>query len=266
MVKQKPILSIVTINFNNALGLNDTLKSMQAQLGKVEWEHIIIDGGSTDSSYSIISNYQEEAQVSIKLVSEKDSGIYDAMNKGLRLASGDYVAYLNSGDVLSSQNILSMLTAELLSHEDLDLAYGDIVFMGKDNLVTRCWKAGELRRYKMFLGWHLPHPMTTMKLQRLIELGGFDMKYKIAADYHLILKYVWNSGLKYKYLNLPLVKMEPGGVSNSSLRNMIKANYEVLMAWRDVNTIIYPFWLFVTKPLLKIFQIKFRKLRENQIK
>lgn len=253
------ILTLITINYNNASGLENTLKSIQNQVQVDDWEHIIIDGGSQDNSEMVINDYALASDHPVTIVSEADKGIYDAMNKGLRLARGINVAFLNSGDSLAKDDTLLSIISVLRRDNDVNLIYGNIVFKDTNEQPKRYWRPGEFRKYKLLLGWHLPHPMTTLKLDRVNVLGGFDEKLRIAADYHLLLKYAWAYKIKYKYLPCVTVNMEPGGISNGSLGNIIKANYEALLAWRDLDISVFPFWILFTKPLIKLGQYKIWK-------
>ena len=255
MNHSQAILSIITVNYNNESGLSRTLESISAQSKISDVEHIIIDGASTDQSLEIIQAYQNTSMHPVKISSEPDDGIYHAMNKGLDLATGRYVAFLNSGDILVKKDLLEILLSNLESDKDLDLLYGDLYFKGANPNITRFWSTGYFSKYKLWLGWHLPHPMTVLKLDTIRLLGNFNQQYSIAADYHLLLKYLFRPNIKYIYLQMPFVDMQPGGASNGSLRNIIFANVEVVRAWQDVTPHVRPIWLILTKPLSKILQL-----------
>ena len=255
MHHNQPTLSIITINYNNYNGLSRTIESISDQSKLNDVEHIIIDGASNDQSLEILQAYKETSLHLLKILSEHDDGIYHAMNKGLDLATGRYVAFLNSGDILVNKDLIKVILRSLELNKDLDLLYGDIYFRGGNKNITRSWTSGDFFKYKLWLGWHLPHPMTVLKLDTVRQLGKFNQKYSIAADYHLLLKYLFQPNIKYMYLQMPFVDMEPGGASNGSLRNIIYANFEVVRAWRDVSPHLLPVWLILTKPLSKILQL-----------
>lgn len=247
------VLTIVTINFNNAAGLAKTFESLYGRLSD-SVEIVVIDGYSSDGSRSVIEAHSVNLNFT-RIVSEADSGIYDAMNKGLALASGDYVAFLNSGDVLLDFDVTSFLTSVRSSR--LDGYYSNVFFLDNFGNVVRKWLVGPVSNFKIYLGWIPPHPMFAIKRDILIGLGGFDCSFKIAADYDLILRCFMISNLKAASLKNCTVGMENGGVSNGSLSGIVRSNIEVLASWRRLKGFI-PIWIFFTKPLYKLSQIKLR--------
>lgn len=253
------MITIITINYNNALGLERTLSSISSQDFRGEFEHIIIDGGSSDNSVSIIKNYSTSGNV--VWVSEGDEGIYDAMNKGLSIASNGYIAFLNSGDVLDGADKLSLITQKLKDNTVTDFLYGDLVFVSRDGSITRRWTAGKFQKWKLYFGWMPPHPMTVIKKSLLESVGGFNVQFKIAADYDLFLRLILTRKIAFEYLAVNTVKMEVGGVSNSSLLGIIRSNVEVVNSWIGIRGLIVPYWIFFTKPLLKFRQ--FRKFQSQ---
>ena len=254
------MLSLITINFNNCAGLQRTIRSVQAQETNYIFEHILIDGASTDQSLVTLKEYVEVVDNAIFL-SEKDSGIYNAMNKGLALASGSHIAFLNSGDILYDDSVLNDICKALQLDKSTDLLYGDVCFIDEQGSITRTWSAGNFKRSKLYYGWMPPHPMTTIRADILHNSIGFDEKFKIAADYDLMLTLLLQSKLLVKYLPKTLVKMELGGVSYGSLWGILKSNLEVLKSWMKNKSYLAPYWIFLTKPLSKIFQIKRWKLK-----
>lgn len=251
------MLSLITINYNNDAGLKRTLESVRKQVTDCDFEHIVIDGASNDRSLDIIENYKFVARRVI-VKSEKDSGIYDAMNKGLKLALGSHVAFLNSGDVLTHNLVLNKISSAIAYDEIVDFIYGDICFIDGVGRLTRTWRAGPYVRKKLYYGWMSPHPMTTIRKSILTELGGFEETLKIAADYDLMLKTLLRPHTVVNYIPDTIVSMELGGISNGSVRGIIKANYEVLKSWFRIKGFVCPYWVVLTKPLAKIFQLKGR--------
>jgi len=249
------VLSLVTINYNNEAGLKRTLNSVCKQKIDFDFEHIIIDGASTDRSTDVITKYSNSA-VNVIAVSEEDSGIYEAMNKGLRMASGSHVAFLNSGDVLNYNEVLKNITNAILYDKPVDFIYSDICFVDDHGNVSREWCVGTYWKPKLYYGWMAPHPMTTIRRSVLNEVGAFDQRLKIAADYNLMLKILMRPNISVRYLAETFVCMERGGISNGSIVGIIKSNYEVLKSWFEIKGIFAPYWIFFTKPLSKIFQLK----------
>ena len=228
---------------------------MRTQKGNFCFEHIIVDGASTDGSDGICGNYVL-AEKSVFFVSEKDSGIYNAMNKGIKLASGSHLAFLNSGDVLADEGVLERISLAITNDKSLDLIYGDLSLVDGDGRVKREWVSGTYNRTKLYYGWIPPHPMTTISASVLKDVGNFDERLDISADYDLMLRVLLRSSANVKYIPDIFVHMELGGVSNSSLRGVIKANFEVLKSWVKNTGILSPYWIFLSKPLSKLTQIR----------
>lgn len=246
------MLSIITINYNNSAGLTRTIESIVKQTQKTNFEHIIIDGSSNDGSVELLKSYSKEHNNTVCL-SEPDDGIYNAMNKGLSKANGKMVAFLNSGDVLASNTILEQLIIFLKNYDQSDIVYGDIRIVNADGVSIRNWRSGKYSRYKLLTGWMPPHPMTMINLEMIRKIGGFNEKYRIAADYDLLFRAINNKTARIEYYPNLLVKMEQGGVSNGSLQNILKSNLEVLEIWRQ-NWNFVPYWIFIAKPLRKLLQ------------
>ena len=233
--------------------MKKTLQSVEEQTLKTGFEHVIVDGGSIDESQKYIRNYIKRKK-NVKWLSEVDNGIYNAMNKGLALSSGDMVAFLNSGDVLTSPSILlelSKITAEFTS---FDVIYGDLEIVTLEGSLLRKWNSGHYSWLKVLTGWMPPHPMTIIRKEIMNKVDGFNEDFQIAADYDLLLKVFRYGKIKIKYFPKVTVKMESGGLSNGSIKSMFKANFEVLRAWRNQTVMLVPYWIFIMKPIRKIFQ------------
>lgn len=236
------MLTIITINKNDKMGLQRTQQSLEAQINQ-DFKWIVVDGKSSDGSISILST---RANITI---SEKDAGIYDAMNKGLNMAKGHWVMFLNSGDKLTRIDVTKTIIDELGSAEVL---YTDIV-MSNDGTITRKWRAGRYSYFKALLGWHPPHPGFVFLNKKYAQgYFSFNLDLSIAADYDLMLRILKDKALTHKYLPFTTVDMELGGVSNGSFKNIIKANLQCLTCWK--NDLFIPVWLPLTKPLSKLAQ------------
>jgi glycosyltransferase involved in cell wall biosynthesis len=253
-------ISIVTISYNNVIGLKLTLDSLAVQTNSMDLELIVIDGGSTDGSVELLKGYTESFGKFV-WISEPDTGIYNAMNKGLRMCSHFYVGYLNSGDTLYSIDTFSHYISIINSQKNVSAIYGDILFRDDTGKYVRIWRAGVIKRWKFYFGWMPPHPMTVIKKSLLIKIGGFDERLKIAADYKMILLIFYKMRTKAIYLEKSVVCMENGGLSNGRLSSIVQSNIEVLRCWYHVNRFAIPFWIFILKPVLKILQLQsIRKL------
>lgn len=215
-------ISVITVCYNSAGTIVDALRSVASQT----WpnvEHIVIDGASTDGTQGVIALHQSGLA---KVVSEPDRGIYDAMNKGLRLATGDLIGFLNADDVLAHENVLSDI-ATLAERDGADITYGDLVYIShKTKKAVRYWRSGRFSQFQLSLGWMPPHPSFYVKRSLVKKLGVFDIRYKIAADYDFMLRYLREPGLQVSYLPEVLVEMKTGGASNRSISAILSKSRE----------------------------------------
>jgi len=244
-------VSIITVVYNNAKTIKDAIESVLNQTYK-NIEYIVIDGGSTDGTVEIIKSYGGKIN---KFISEKDNGLYDAMNKGISLASGCVVGILNSDDFYASNDILEIVANEFVT-KDIDCLYGDLEYVGEDdiNKVMRYWKSKPYKEGLFQKGWHPPHPTFFVKRECYEKYGVFNLDFKIAADYELMLRFLEKYKLKSTYVPRTFVKMRVGGESNKSLSNIIKANIESYKAWKVNGLYINPL-MFLLKPLSKVLQL-----------
>jgi glycosyltransferase involved in cell wall biosynthesis len=215
-------ISVITAVFNNRDTIADTLDSVLAQ-SHADVELIVIDGGSTDGTLELLQGYSDGIAV---LVSEPDRGLYDALNKGLRLATGEVLGFLHSDDVFADADALALIASGFYS-EEIDAVYGDLVYVRRDNpqQVVRHWKAGTFTLSRLRQGWMPPHPAFYARKSVYDRLGGFDTSYRIAADYDCMLRFL-KSGIKAVYVPQVLVKMRLGGASNRSLKNILQKSRE----------------------------------------
>jgi len=243
-------ISIITVVYNNAETIKDAIESVLNQTYK-NIEYIIVDGGSTDGTVEIVQSYGDKIT---KFVSEKDNGLYDAMNKGIGLSTGDVVGILNSDDFYKSNDILEIVANEFMS-KDIDCLYGDLEYVDDNDTskVIRYWKSKPFKDGLFQKGWHPAHPTFFVKRVCYEKYGVFNLDFKIAADYELMLRFLERHWLKSSYIPKTFVKMRVGGKSNRSLSNIIRANLESYKAWKVNGLYINPF-LFSLKPLSKIIQ------------
>ena len=242
-------ISIITATYNSAATVNDTLKSIAAQTYP-GIEHIIVDGLSKDDTLECVRQYPHVA----KMITEKDKGIYDAMNKGVRMASGDIVGILNSDDLYASNEVLEKV---MKAFEDptVDAVYGDLQYVAADNInkVVRTWIAGNYSSRSFYFGWMPPHPAFFVRREVYEKYGHFQLELRTAADYEIMLRFLLKHKIKAVYLPELLVKMRAGGASNASLKHRINANKEDRRAW-ELNGLRPYFFTLWLKPLRKVVQ------------
>jgi glycosyltransferase len=222
-------ISVITAVFNNAGTIRDALESTLSQRYP-DVELVVVDGGSTDGTQKIIESYRDRIAT---YVSEPDRGIYDALNKGLRLATGDVVGLLHSDDAFADAEVLGRV-AQALQDSAADACYGDLNYVRKEppHAVVRAWKAGEFMPRKLALGWMPPHPTLYVRRAVYERLGGFDTCYRIAADYDWMLRLLTQSA-QVRYVPHVQVLMRVGGASNRSLRNILRKSVEDWQALRS---------------------------------
>ncbi|MEL6355833.1 MAG: glycosyltransferase family 2 protein [Bacteroidota bacterium] len=244
-----PSISIITATYNSEATLKETLTSVQSQILAAR-EVLIQDGGSTDKTLNIAKQFP-----SVVVRTEPDSGLYDAMNRGISRATGDIIGILNSDDYYADASVLSDVAELFASKPHIDAVYGDLDYVQQDQprKVVRHWQAGEGSRFRWRRGWMPPHPTFFVRRSVYDKYGTFNLSFRYAADYELMLRLCYKHKIKLGYIPRVLVKMRTGGVSNSSLRNRLIANQEDQRAWR-INGMPTPRGLAVTKPLLKLGQ------------
>jgi glycosyltransferase len=225
-------ISVITISYNSAHTIAETIQSVLRQ-DYEEVEYIIIDGQSTDNTDKIIKSYCNRIS---KYLREKDSGIYDAMNKGIQHATGDIIGFLNSDDLYARDNILSKVI-QIFKENNIDSCYGDLVYVDvkNKNKVIRYWKSSCFKRRKFHFGWMPPHPTFFVKKKIYHKYGLFNTDFNIASDYELMLRFLFKNGISTHYIPDVLVKMRIGGVSNKNLKNLIRKTTQDYMAWKLNN-------------------------------
>jgi glycosyltransferase involved in cell wall biosynthesis len=242
-------ISIITACYNSAATIRDTLQSIEMQ-DYSDIEHIIIDGASTDETLDIVGQFPHVS----KVISGKDKGIYDAMNKGIQVATGEVVGILNSDDVyVDSQAISKVITT--FNRSSADAIYADLQYVKYEDLskVTRTWRSGRFSKRKFYFGWMPPHPTFFVRKNVYDKLGNFNCNLRSAADYEFILRVLFKNNMRVEYIPEVLVKMRIGGTSNASLKNRLRANREDREAWR-LNNIRPYFFTIPFKPLRKVLQ------------
>lgn len=244
-------VSIITVVFNNEKTILHSILSVQNQTYK-NIEHIIIDGGSTDNTIKIIKNNIKSNCI---FISEKDDGLYDAMNKGIRIATGNIIGILNSDDIYNDNNIIEYIANKFILDTEVKILYGDLLYVKKDdtNFKIRYWKSKNISTNYFENGHVPPHPTLFITKDVYSKVGLFDLSYKLAADYEFILRLFKKHNFKRVYIPKLIVRMRLGGVTNKSYLNIFIQNYEIIKAWKQ-NGLKVPFLFLLRRFIIKIKQ------------
>lgn len=223
-------ISVITATYNREDTVQDALDSVSNQTYRAV-EHVVIDGASTDGTLEILERNRNRVAI---LVSERDDGIYDALNKGIGLASGEVVGFLHADDLFASDTVIGRIAAAFRD-PTVDAVYGDLVYVSRTdtNRVIRRWRAGPFSQARLRWGWMPPHPTFYVRRSVYERLGRFDTCYHIAADYDCILRFLGRGGIVPAYIPEVLVKMRVGGASNRSLANIVRKSREDYRALRE---------------------------------
>ena len=248
-------VSVITICFNAVEHIDETLRSVVMQDHR-DIEHIVIDGGSTDGTQQKIERYRE---VIAHFTSERDSGVYDAMNKGLLAATGEVIAFVNAGDMIAHRSCVSEMAAAF-ERSDAEAVYGDAYMVDPNDIrnVKRFWKGGEYRREAFRTGWMPPHLGTYIRKSVYDRFGHFRDDLKVSADYELMFRFMYKHRIRVQYIPKVLVRFRLGGVSNRSLAHIWRANLEVYKAWQLNGERVSPL-IVLAKPLRKVAQMLVRR-------
>jgi glycosyltransferase involved in cell wall biosynthesis len=242
-------VSIITTTYNSAATVRDTLESVKSQ-DHADIEHIIVDGRSTDSTIALVKSYPHVA----KYVSEEDQGLYDAINKGIRMSTGDIVGILNSDDFFPDSTVISSIV-KVFEKEKVDAVYGDIAFVKPDNLrkIVRYYSSRKFHPRKFAKGYMPAHPSFYAKRSCFEQLGLYQLDYKIAADFELLMRFFMNKNIKTSYLHKVIVYMRTGGVSNKNVLSRYTLNKEIIKACKE-NGVKTNMLVISLKYLNKVFE------------
>lgn len=248
-------ISLITVTFNSGGTLRDTIQSVLSQT-YYDIEYIIVDGHSQDNTVDIIKEYEPLFHGRLKWISEKDQGLYDAMNKGFQMATGDMVGIINSDDLLAEATAIEKVIDCFEGHKDIDCVYADLYYVSQHDTskIVRHWITGKQRSFST--GWHPAHPTFYVKRDIYLKYGMFDLDFKFAADFELMLRLVEKEHIRLFYLPEPLVRMRLGGTTSKNLTNIRKGNIECLNAFRKNGipvSVLYPFYRLLPK-LKQYFQ------------
>lgn len=256
-------ISIITVTYNSAATLQDTIDSLLRQ-SYTDWEHIIVDGGSKDETLSIITANEARYGGHLRYISEKDNGIYDAMNKGIRMATGDVVGTLNSDDFFFDDNVLSRVADTLNAQSDLDAIYGDVRFVDAADLThtVRYYSSRTFRPWKMRMGYMPAHPSFYCRKACFERAGLYNPSFRIAGDFEFLLRLLYIKKAQSCYLPFCFVTMRQGGVSTANYRAHLLINKEHLHALRANGVYSNIFFLSV-RYIYRIYEAIYNKLKYN---
>lgn len=225
-------ITVVTVCFNSVAHIAHALRSVDAQTCS-DIEHLIIDGSSSDGTLAVVATHQQSWR---KVTSEPDHGIYDAMNKGLALATGEVVGFLNSDDFYPAPDVISRVASAFAADPTLDAVYGDLCYVKQfeTDAVVRYWRSSEYQPGLFMHGWVPPHPTVFVRKKVYDRLGGFNLDYRLASDWDLLARLIEVNRIRTRYLPGVLVHMRLGGVSNRSWGNVWNQNQEI---WRAAKAL-----------------------------
>lgn len=251
-------ISIITVSYNSKSTIATTFQSVANQTYK-NLEYIVVDGGSEDGTLDLIKKYEKYID---KWISEPDKGIFDAMNKGVQMATGDVVGLLNSDDLFNSDRVIEKVMEVFNSNKDLDSLYADLYYVSQTDIrkIVRSWVTGDMKPFKS--GWHPAHPTFYVKKRVYDSFGLYDISLKLASDFELMLRFLERYKISTHYLKEPLVRMRLGGASNNSLKGLFIQNVECIQAFKQnklkVNPLLYP----INRLMPKLLQYK--KVRNSK--
>jgi glycosyltransferase involved in cell wall biosynthesis len=251
-------ITIITTTYNNAATIHDTIKSVLSQTYK-NFEYIVIDGLSNDNTVGIINEYKTKFEGRLRLYSEKDNGIYDAMNKGIKMSTGDIIGILNADDFFTSNNIIETV-AKSFENNHIDAVYGDVHFVNSINLnkSIRYYSSKIFKRPLMRIGMMPAHPSFYTKKSVYEKLGLYKTNYKICADFDLLLRFIYIHKINIMYLPVDMVTMRIGGVSTNGLNSRLLIMHEQLRSFKE-NGLRGNVILLSSRYFIKIFEFIFIK-------
>ena len=243
-------VSLITATYNSENFLEDCIESVIKQRYK-NIEHIIVDGNSTDNTLSIIKKYKTHVA---KWISKPDRGMYDAINKGMAMATGDIIGILNSDDILVGDDVIESIV-KVFEENDVDTVYGDLEYVAASdtNKILRIWKGRPYKRSRFKYGWMPAHPTFYIRKSLIEKYGFYENHYYTAADYEFMARYLYKNNVSSMYLPMLIVKMRMGGQSNRNLYQRLRANRRDFLAMKK-NNIPFAFFVSILKPLIKLHQ------------
>ncbi|HEX7812191.1 MAG TPA: glycosyltransferase family 2 protein [Burkholderiales bacterium] len=234
-----PRITVITVCFNSVATIADTLSAVAMQRNS-DYEHVVVDGASADGTVELVRNFSPKVA---RLISEPDRGLYDAMNKGIAAATGNYIGFLNSDDVYANPDVLAKV-AKALESGPVDAVHGDLLYVSAADTgkVIRYWKSKPYHPGAFEAGWHPAHPTLFVRTELLRGLGGFDTSYRYHADFDLMVRLFIERRISSAYIPEVLVRMRTGGQSNRSIGNIVRGNRESYQIARRTGIAVSPLW------------------------
>ena len=248
-------ISLITVTFNSAKTLADTIESVLAQ--KFEgYEYLVIDGGSKDSTVDIIKEYEPKFEGRMRWISEPDKGMYDGINKGIRMATGEVVGIINSDDFYHRSDILQIVNDSFEKNPGVQAIYGDVRFVNPDDLETtvRYYSSKKFKPSKFRWGWMPAHPSFFTYKENFEKFGYYKTDYHIAADYELLIRFLYTNKLPSLYVPVDFMKMRTGGRSTNGIKANLTLNKEIVRACRE-NSIYTNMPMLFLKYFVKVFEL-----------
>ena len=245
-------ISIITVTYNSENFIVDCIESIKSQTHK-DIEHIVIDGASTDNTISLLKSKKETLTT---LVSESDEGIYDAMNKGIMLAKGDIIGFLNSDDLYTNNSVISKVVNLFKQRPEIEACYSDLVYVDKINTskIIRYWRSSEFILGSFSKGWCPPHPTFFVRRPIYEKFGIFDLSYHIASDVDLMMRFLEIKRIKSCYIPEVWIKMRMGGATNKSIKNILIQNKEIIKSFNKNKIQINLLKFFIYKIISRLSQ------------
>lgn len=248
-------ISLVTVTFNSAATICDTIESVLRQ-SYSDYEYLMIDGGSDDGTIDIIREYEPRFRGRLRWVSEKDKGMYDAINRGIRMATGDVVGIINSDDFYHRTDIFAVIADAFTQNKEMEAIYGDVRFVKPDNLerTVRYYSSKHWRPWRFRFGFMPAHPTFFTYRENFEKYGYYQTDYRIAADYELLIRHLYTNRVPAKYVAVDFMKMRMGGRSTNGLKANILLNKEIVRACKE-NGIYTNLPLLFMKYFIKVFEL-----------
>lgn len=248
-------ISIITVTFNSAETLPDTIESVLRQ-DYDDYEYLVIDGGSKDATVDIIKQYEPRFGGKMRWISEPDKGMYDGINKGIRMATGDVVGIINSDDFYHRNDIFRIINSSFEENPGIQAIYGDVRFVTPDNLdkTVRYYSSAKFKPTKFRWGWMPAHPTFFTYRSNFDKFGLYKIDYRIAADYELLIRFLYTNHLPARYIPVDFMKMRTGGRSTNGIKSNIVLNQEIVRGCRE-NGIYTNMAMLFLKYFVKVFEL-----------
>jgi len=247
--------SLITVAYNSSQTITDTIQSVLNQ-NYLNIEYIIVDGNSTDNTLEIVKAYEQQFKGRLRWISEPDKGLYDAMNKGIKMATGDIVGIINSDDFYHRNDIIEYIAHTFVEDSNLQATYADIRFVNPDNLdkTVRYYAAKRFKTWRFRFGYMPPHPSFFTYKDNFEKYGYYKTDYKIASDYELLIRFLYRNKLRCKYLAVDVMKMRTGGISTASFKSNLLLIKEDVKACKE-NGIYTNYFFILLKYITKVWEL-----------